>query len=312
MRTMPATDLQISPFVLGGNVFGWTADKTESFAVLDAYLESGGTMIDTADAYARWLNLGGGESETLLGEWMTSRGVRDQVLIATKVGKNEGLEGLGAATINEAVDRSLARLQTDHIDLYYAHSDDESTPIEQTLTAFDSLVQNGKVRYLGASNFTAARLTESLVFSRTNNMAAYVALQPLYNLVARADYEKNLAPVCVAEKVGALPYYGLAAGFLTGKYRTNPDTESARSDRMTGHQNPHDEGVLDAVLQIAGQHSVHPAAVALAWLATRPGVVAPIASARTPQQLQDLVAMVDLELTDDDCHRLDSASQPAA
>jgi aryl-alcohol dehydrogenase-like predicted oxidoreductase len=310
MRTMPLTDLEISPFVLGGNVFGWTADKAESFAVLDAYLESGGTMIDTADAYSRWLGNGGGESESLLGEWITSRRVRDQILIATKVGKNDGLEGLGAATIKEGVDQSLARLQTDHIDLYYAHSDDEATPIEETLTAFDSLVQNGKVRYLGASNYTAARLTESLEFSRTNNMASFVVLQPLYNLVARADYEQNLAPVCVAEEVGVLPYYSLAAGFLTGKYRTNPDTESARSYRMAGHQNPHDEGVLDAVLEIAGEHSVHPSAVALAWLTTRPGVVAPIASARTPEQLQDLVAMVDLELTDDDRRRLDKASEP--
>ncbi len=292
-------------------MFGWTADEAASFAVLDTFVAAGGTMIDTADSYAHWLGHGGGESESILGRWLASRGGRDRVLIATKVGKHPDARGLSAGTIRGQLTASLRRLGTDHVDLYYSHEDDPSVPLEETLGAFDQLVREGSVRHLGASNFTAARLVESLDVSARDGLARYVALQPLYNLVERERYESELAPVCVAREVGVLPYYGLARGFLTGKYRRGERSE-ARGGAVAAYENPAGQRALDAVLDIAGRHRTTPAAVALAWLTTRPGVVAPIASARSLEQLLDLLPALTLELSEQDLADLDAHSSPSA
>src|SRR5439155_4620388 len=220
MPRIPQTDLDVFPLCLGGNVFGWTADEPQSFGVLDRYLAAGGNFIDTADVYSAWVpGHTGGESETIIGRWMTARGIRSRIVIATKVGMLPGLKGLSPQTIRTAAEASLRRLGVTNIDLYYAHADDLTTPVEESLRAFDALVKEGKVRYIGASNFTASRLAEALRISDSNGLARYVALQPHYNLIHRHDYEGALAAVCRRETVGCLPYYGLAKGFLTGKYR---------------------------------------------------------------------------------------------
>ncbi|MDX6564326.1 MAG: hypothetical protein QOD65_4140, partial [Gaiellales bacterium] len=220
MRSVASTDLSVFPLCLGGNIFGWTIDEPQSFAVLDAYAAAGGNFLDTADSYSAWVpGNGGGESETIIGNWMAARGNRDDIVVATKVGKSPGVEGLGPATIRRAAEASLARLRTDRIDLYYAHLDDESTPLDETLGAFDELIREGKVRHIAASNYTAPRLAEALDLARGGDLPSYVAIQPHYNLVHREEYEGALAELCAREGVGCVPYLALASGFLTGKYR---------------------------------------------------------------------------------------------
>ncbi|WP_328447159.1 aldo/keto reductase [Amycolatopsis sp. NBC_00438] len=295
MTKLGNTDLDVYGLNLGGNVFGWTADEPQSFAVLDAYTAAGGNFVDTSDLYG-----GGGRSEEILGNWLTSRGNRDDVVVATKVGMWDGRPGLSAKNIQAAAEDSLRRLHTDHIDLYYAHRDDPDTPLEETLTAFDALVRAGKVRHLGASNYSAERLADALSTSDKNNLARFAVLQPHYNLVER-DYEQDLAPLVAREGLATLPYFALAKGFLTGKYRSKDETvDSPRAARASSYLDAHGERVLAALDEVAQAHGVSVATVALAWLRVQPTVAAPIASARTPEQLTDLIASVALDLTTDE------------
>ncbi|WP_078971061.1 aldo/keto reductase [Streptomyces chattanoogensis] len=304
--------LSVSALSLGGNVFGWTADEAESFAVLDAYVAGGGNFIDTADVYSAWVpGNQGGESETVIGNWLASRRNRSDVVIATKVGapSHPRLKGLSAATIKSAVDESLTRLRTDYIDLYYTHYDDESVEVGEFLTTLDDLVKAGKVREIAASNISAARLEESLAFSAREGLARYVALQPHYNLVSRDTYEGELADVAARHGLAAVPYYALASGFLTGKYRPGATVESARSAKAATYLST-DRGrrVLEALTTVATARSAEPATVALAWLAARPTVAAPIASARTVAQLPALLAVAELTLTEAELSLLNDAS----
>jgi aryl-alcohol dehydrogenase-like predicted oxidoreductase len=310
MPNLGTTDLNVHPLCLGSNVFGWTADERASFAVLDAYAAAGGNFVDTADSYSHWVpGHAGGESERIIGRWMAGRGNRDEMVIATKVGQQPGAAGLSADVIRRQAEGSLQRLGTDRIDLYYAHIDDESVPLEETLGALDALVREGKVRHVAASNYTAARLREALEVSEREGLAAYRALQPLYNLVERDEYEGKLADLCAERGIAAVPYFGLAKGFLTGKYR--PGGAPVRSERAEGASAHLENGgvrVLDALDDVAAAHETTVAAVALAWLAAQPTVAAPIASARTPEQLADLLPLADLALTDDELTRLTAAS----
>jgi aryl-alcohol dehydrogenase-like predicted oxidoreductase len=302
MTKIAGTELDVFPLCLGGNVFGWTADEESSFAVLDAYVAAGGNFIDTADLYA------GGESEKIIGRWLDRRGRRDDIVVATKVGMAGDRANLKAGTIRAAAEDSLRSLGTDHIDLYYAHRDDPDTPIEETLRAFDALVREGKVRYIAASNYEAPRLAEALKISDGEGLARYVALQPHYNLVER-DFEGDLAALCTREDIGVMPYFGLAKGFLTGKYRPGgPEGDSPRAARARAYLDGGGVAVLDVLDEVAAAHGVSAAAVALAWLRTRPTVVAPIASARTTGQLADLLPMAELHLTDDEIGRLTRAA----
>jgi aryl-alcohol dehydrogenase-like predicted oxidoreductase len=305
-----SSDLDVSRLCLGGNVFGWTADRETSFAVLDGYVAAGGNFIDTSDSYVFHLpGESGPGSEEIIGEWLTARGNRDDVVIATKVSSLAGRKGLGAANIAAAADDSLRRLRTDRIDLYYAHRDDPSVPQEEYLGAFDQLVKAGKVRAVGASNFTAERLRSALDISAQEHLAAFVALQPHYNLVERADFEGSLAPLLAAEGLACLPYFGLAKGFLTGKYRPGgPEVDSVRSKGATPYLDERGLRVLDALDEVAAAHDAPLGAVALAWLADQPTVAAPIASARTVEQLTDLLPLLDLHLTPAELDRLSTAS----
>ncbi|MHA6617512.1 aldo/keto reductase [Pseudonocardia sp. DLS-67] len=309
MVKIGSSDLDVTRLCLGGNVFGWTADRDTSFAVLDAYVAAGGNFVDTADSYF-WRAPGnsGGESEALIGEWIQARGNRDDVVIATKVGSWPERKGLSAKNIAAAADDSLRRLRTDHIDLYYAHRDDEDTPQEETADAFDALVRAGKVRALGASNFTAERLRSALEVSARDGLAPYVALQPHYNLMEREDYENALAPLVESEGLACMPYYALAKGFLTGKYRPDTRVESERSEGALAYLDDRGRAVLAVLDEIAAGHRVPVAAVALAWLAEQPTVTAPIASARNPEQLAALLPMLRLQLTDDELRLLSHAS----
>ncbi|WP_405147015.1 aldo/keto reductase [Sphaerisporangium sp. NBC_01403] len=310
MKNIDKTDLTVFPLCLGGNVFGWTADRDTSFAVLDAYAEAGGDFIDTADSYSAWIpGNAGGESETIIGEWMAERGNRDSLVVATKVGQQPGAEGLSAANIRTSAEGSLRRLRTDRIDLYYAHSDDRSTPLEETLTAFDELVREGKVRHIGASNYEAGRLEEALAVSDRLDLARYVALQQHYNLVERERYEGRLEEVVAREGLSSVPYFALAKGFLTGKYRPGLSVDSARAGGASPYlQTERGRRVLEALDKVAAEHGVEPATVALAWLLTRPTVAAPIASARVPEQVPALVAAADLVLSPEEVRLLDEAS----
>ncbi|MGW5743258.1 aldo/keto reductase [Amycolatopsis sp. NPDC003861] len=302
MTKLGNTDLDVYGLNLGGNVFGWTADEPQSHAVLDAYAAAGGNFVDTADLYG-----GGGRSEEIFGRWLAAGGRRDDFVVATKVGGWQERPGLSAKNIQAAAEDSLRRLQLDHIDLYYAHVDDRDTPLEETLSAFDTLVRAGKVRYLGASNYTAERLAEALSISDQNGFARYAVLQPHYNLVER-DYERDLAPIVAREGLATLPYFALAKGFLTGKYRTKDETgDSPRAARAASYLDADGERVLAALDEVAQAHGVSVATVALAWLRQQPTVAAPIASARTPEQLTDLVASVSLELTDAEVAALSEA-----
>jgi aryl-alcohol dehydrogenase-like predicted oxidoreductase len=309
MAKIGNTSLDVFPLCLGGNVFGWTIDETQSFAVLDAYAAAGGNFIDTADMYSSWVpGNAGGESETILGRWMATRRNRDRTIVATKVGKLEGLANLKAKTIRTAADNSLRRLGTDRIDLYYAHADDPATPLAESLGAFDALVREGKVLHVAASNYTEPRLSEALAVSEREGLARFVALQPHYNLVHRAEYESALAPLCTREGLACFPYYALASGFLAGKYRPGVKVESARAGGAVKYLDNRGLRVLAVLDAIAAEHGTPVAAVSLAWLLTRPGVVAPIASARTPEQLAQLLPAVSLKLTDDELERLNDAS----
>ncbi|WP_432587291.1 aldo/keto reductase [Streptomyces sp. HD1123-B1] len=303
-------DLSVSPLSLGGNVFGWTADEAESFRVLDAYAAAGGNFIDTADVYSAWVpGNQGGESETVLGNWFASRGNRSEVVLATKVGGAPERRGLSPATIRAGIEDSLRRLRTDYIDLYYTHYDDESVAVEEIATTLDALVKEGKVRELGASNISAERLDSFLAFATQEGLARYAALQPHYNLVSRDTFEGPLADVAIRHGVATVPYFALAAGFLTGKYRPGTAVDSARSPRAAAHlETERGRKVLAALDEVAAHHGAEPATVALAWLATRPTVVAPIASARNLAQLPPLLAAADLHLTPPELDLLTSAS----
>ncbi|MFH8367671.1 aldo/keto reductase [Streptomyces sp. NPDC018031] len=308
----PLGALAVHPLSLGGNVFGWTADEAESFAVLDAYAAAGGNFIDTADVYSAWApGNRGGESETVIGNWLAARGNRAEMVIATKVGGGyPDPRGLTARAIKSGADESLARLRTDHIDLYYTHFDDPSVPVEEIITALDDLVKTGKVREIAASNLSADRLEASLKFSEAEGLARYVALQPHYNLVSRDTYEGELAAVAARHGIATVPYFGLASGFLTGKYRPGSTVDSARSASAAKHlETERGRKVLAALDEIAAAHGAEQATVALAWLAAQPTVVAPIASARTVDQLPALLAVADLKLTDAELAALTTASE---
>jgi aryl-alcohol dehydrogenase-like predicted oxidoreductase len=291
-------------------VFGWTIDEQRSFEVLDAYVAAGGNFIDTADAYGRRGPGGSGESERIIGRWMAARGNREQLVIATKVGISAELPGLSRATIRRGIEGSLERLGIETVDLYYAHRDDPETPLQETLGAFSQLIEEGRVRYAAASNYSAERLEEALRVSREAGIASYVALQPQYNLVERREYEGELRPVCERHGLACVPYYGLARGFLTGKYRRDgPEIDSQRAAGVReAYFNERGFGVLDVLHELADAHDTAVAAVALAWLLAQPTVLAPIASATSTAQLAELVACVDLQLTAAELERLDTAS----
>ncbi|GGG99213.1 aldo/keto reductase [Silvibacterium dinghuense] len=306
------SDLNVPTLCLGGNVFGWTVPESEAFRQLDAALEAGLNFIDTADVYSRWApGNQGGESETILGKWFAKSGKRKDVILATKVGMDmgEGKSGLKPAYIEQAVEASLRRLQTDAIDLYQAHRDDESTPLEETLAAFDKLVKAGKVRYIGASNYKGARLAEALKVSRDNGLAAYVSLQPHYSLVERKDFESDLLPVVEQHKLGVIPYFSLASGFLTGKYHSKTDAEGqARAGMVGKYLNDRGFAVVSALEEVAEAHQSTPARVALAWLIAQPGITAPIASATKEKHLTDLVEATKLSLSKGDIEKLNTVS----
>ncbi|RPK61719.1 L-glyceraldehyde 3-phosphate reductase [Streptomyces sp. ADI96-02] len=310
LRTLGSSDLQVFPLALGGNVFGWTADEAQSFAVLDAYAAAGGNFVDTADSYSSWVEGNqGGESETVLGKWLASRGNRSDVVVATKVGAHPAYKGLSAATIKGAAAQSLRRLGTDRIDLYYTHFDDESVPVEEIITALDQLVKEGKVRHIAASNISPERLRASLDFSEREGLARYVALQPHYNLVSRDTYEGSLQDTAAEAGLAAVPYFALASGFLTGKYRPGVTVDSARSEgALRNLESERGRKVLAALDAVARERGAEIATVALAWLAARLTVAAPIASARTVEQLPALVAVADLKLSDQELATLTEAS----
>ncbi len=318
-RSLGRTGLKVSTICFGGNVFGWTADEASSFAVLDAFVAGGGNFIDSADVYSRWApGNTGGESELVLGKWMKERGNRDALIVATKVGSPMGdhanERGLSRHHIMAGVEASLRRLQTDYIDLYQTHQDDATTPMDETARALDDLVAQGKVRYLGASNFKAYRLALALGASERGGYARYDAIQPVYSLVNRATYERELEPLCVEQGVGVITYSSLGSGFLTGKYRAGqPLPQTPRAGGIErNYMNERGYAVLGALDTVAAAHGVTPAQVALAWIIARPGITAPIASATTVAQTHDLIAAADLALTSDDITALDAASAPFA
>jgi aryl-alcohol dehydrogenase-like predicted oxidoreductase len=304
MALIPRTDLDVFGLNLGCNVFGWTASREESFAVLDAYVAAGGNFLDTADVYmSRAPGNKGGESETIIGEWLATRGRPDDLVIATKVGKLEGFQDLRPATIKAAAENSLKRLGVETIDLYYAHFDDEDTPLVETLGGFGELIEAGKVRYIAASNYSGARLAEALAIAAREGLPRYVALQPHYNLMER-DFERDQRPVCEREDVPVFPFYALARGFLTGKYRPGVDVDSPRAAGAGQYLDERGERMLSALDEIAAAHGVAPASVAVAWLRAQPTILAPIASARNEDQLAPLLASVELDLSADELTRL--------
>ncbi|MCC0000481.1 MAG: aldo/keto reductase [Methylobacteriaceae bacterium] len=307
-RRIGRSDLHVHPFCFGGNVFGWTADEAMSFRLLDAFVDHGFEFIDTADVYSVWVpGHSGGESETVLGNWFKTSGKRDKVVLATKVGF---IKGLKPAYIKQAVEESLKRLRTDRIDLYQSHKDDPETPQEDVLRAYDDLIKAGKVRVIGASNFTAARLQEALDISAKNNLPRYECMQPEYNLVERKVYEGELQDLCVREEIGVIPFFSLAAGFLTGKYRSEADLgKSVRGPRTAGkYLKTNGPQVLAALDKVAAAHKATCAQVALAWILARKGLTAPIASATNIEQLEELLGAVKLSLSAADIAELDAAS----
>ncbi|MCZ9351126.1 aldo/keto reductase [Streptomyces mutabilis] len=310
LRKLGSSDLEVFPLALGGNVFGWTADQDTSFAVLDAYTAAGGNFVDTADSYSAWVDgNSGGESETLIGKWLAARGNRDDVVLATKVSQHPEYPGLSAANIKAAADASLRRLGTDHIDLYYTHFDKPEVPVEEIIGALDELVRAGKVRHIAASNISAERLAASLEFSDREGLARYVAVQPHYNLVSRDTYEGALRDLAERAGLAAVPYYALASGFLTGKYRPGATVDSPRAGGAAKHlESERGQRVLSVLDEIAEAHGAPVATVALAWLAAQPTVAAPIASARTVEQLPALLGVAELTLTEDETARLTEAS----
>jgi aryl-alcohol dehydrogenase-like predicted oxidoreductase len=312
LRPLGRSGLSVSPVCLGGNVFGWTVDEATSFSLLDAWVDAGMNFIDTADMYSRWVpGHSGGESETIIGKWLARSGKRGQVVIATKLGKDmgDGKVGLAPAYIRSAVEASLKRLQTDVIDLYQSHDDDPSVPLEDTMGAFAGLIQAGKVRAVGASNFTAARLSQALAVSAQQGLPRYECLQPLYNLVERPAYEAELEAVCVKHGIGVINFFALASGFLSGKYRSEADLAgSARGAGVRKYLNPRGLRVLDALAAVAQRFNATPAQVALAWQISRPSITAPIASATSLAQLDGLVSAARLVLDAQALQAIDSAS----
>ena len=314
LRRLGRTDISIAPLVLGGNVFGWTADRKTSFAVLDRFAAAGFSAIDTADVYSAWVpGNSGGESETIIGEWMKARGNRSRVIVITKVGSpmGPGKEGLKPAYIEEAVEASLRRLQTDSIDLYLSHWPDMATPFVETLGAYQRLIEKGKIRWCGASNLTTDLLKAALAASKAKGLPRYEVLQPEYNLADRQGFESGLAELCVREEIGVVTYFSLAKGFLSGKYRGEKDLAgSARADGVKAYLNPRGFRILDALEKVAASHKAKPAEVALAWVMAKPGVTAPIASATSVEQADSLVRATELSLTKSDMEALDKASAP--
>jgi len=299
-RPLGTSTLKVSPLCLGGNVFGWSADEKTSFAILDALVAAGFNFVDTADVYVRWApGHQGGESETIIGNWLKRTGTRSKVIIATKVGMEMGPDdkGLSKTYIFRAVERSLQRLQTDYIDLYQSHQDDQSTPLEETLDAYAQLIKQGKVRVIGASNYTAERLAAALEVSERHGLPRYESLQPHYNLCERARYEAALEPLCLEKKLGVIPYYSLASGFLTGKYRSEADlSKSPRGQGVKKYLNERGFHILAALDQVAQNLPATPGKVAIAWLMARPSITAPIASATSVEQLHDLIDAANLKL----------------
>jgi aryl-alcohol dehydrogenase-like predicted oxidoreductase len=310
-RKLGNSALEVTPLCFGGNIFGWTADEPTSFKLLDSFVAAGFNFIDTADSYSTWApGHKGGESETVIGNWLKARGNRDQVIIATKVGSEVmGRKGLSKAYILSEVEESLARLQTDYIDLYQSHRDDPATPVEETLEAYAQLVRQGKVRTIGASNFTSDRLGQSLAASRQHGYPVYESLQPNYSLYERADYETNLEALCLKEGLAVIPYFPLASGFLTGKYRREEDlAKSARGKFVAKYLNERGFRILDALDQVAKRLGAEPGQVAIAWLLARPSITAPIASATNLDQLRDLIDAVNLQLDQASIEQLNAAS----
>ena len=311
-RKLGNTGFDVAPLAFGGNVFGWTVDEATSFRLLDAFVDAGFSLIDTADSYSRWVTgHKGGESETIIGRWIAARGRHDDVVIATKVGSDMGLgrKCLRKDYILQAAEASLRRLQVDAIDLYQSHWDDETTPLDETLEAYATLIAQGKVRAIGASNLSADRLQQALDVSARNDLPRYLTLQPPYNLYDRATFEGPLASLCIREGIGVISYFSLAAGFLTGKYRSEADfAKSARGGGMSKYLNPRGLRILAALDRVAADKHATPAAVALAWLIDRPGLTAPIASATSFEQLGELIAATRLRLDADAVRALDQAS----
>jgi len=311
-RRLGNSGLEVAPLALGGNVFGWTVDEATGFELLDAFVANGFNLVDTADVYPKWApGNQGGESETLIGNWLKHSGRRPDVIVATKVGMEMAPDrkGLSREHILRSAEESLRRLQTDYIDLYQSHQDDSSTPLEETLEAYDQLIKQGKVRAIGASNYSAARLEEALNVSKRLGLPRYESLQPLYNLYDRADYEDGLEPLCARENVGVIPYYSLAAGFLTGKYRSGADlAQSARGGTVKKYLNERGFRILTALDEVAAQYDSTPARVALAWVSARPSITAPIASATSLDQLNDLIEATKLRLAPEAIEALNRAS----
>lgn len=311
LRPLGRSSLSVAPLAFGGNVFGWSADEQRSFELLDAFVDAGFNLIDTADVYSAWVpGNRGGESETIIGKWLKRSGKRDKVVIATKVAKWTEHPGLSPMNINQAVEGSLKRLQTDVIDLYQAHEDDATVPLHETLEAFGKLIEQGKVRVIGASNYGADRFGEALALSAKLGLPRYETLQPEYNLVNRKLYEKELEPLVISENIGVINYYALASGFLSGKYRNEADLakSAARGGTVQKYLNAHGLGVLAALDKVAAEYNATPSQVALAWLMARPSVTAPIASATSVPQLQELFSAVTLQLSKADIAVLDQAS----
>jgi len=315
LRNLGRSGIRVGPLALGGNVFGWTADEAASFRVLDAFVDAGLNLIDTADAYSTWApGNQGGESETIIGRWLKRSGKRDRVVVATKVGwempGRPQRKDLSPAWIREEVENSLRRLQVEVIDLYQSHHDDLETPQEETLAAHAELIKAGKVRAIGASNFSAERLASALKISAETGLPRYETMQPHYNLYERSHYEGPLEDLCRREDIGVITYFSLASGFLSGKYRSEADlSKSARGGGMKDRLNPRGLRILDALDRVAEAHGVRPATVALAWLIARPGITAPIASATSPEQLEDQIAATRLTLADDEIQLLDEAGK---
>jgi aryl-alcohol dehydrogenase-like predicted oxidoreductase len=312
LRELGQSGIKVNPFAFGGNVFGWTIDEKTSFELLDAFVDSGLDLIDTADVYSIWAaGNKGGESEIIIGNWLKKSGKRDKVVIATKVGKQmgPGMKGLSKAYITQAVEASLTRLKTAYIDLYQSHDDDKDTPLVETLSVYTDLIKQGKVRAIGASNYEASRLKEAIEVSKKNGLARYETLQPEYNLYEREGYEKELEPLCLEKGIGVITYFSLASGFLTGKYRSEDDlNKSKRGQGIKKYLNSRGTSILKALDEVAANYNSTPASVALAWVIARPGITAPIASATNTKQLKDIVAATQLNLSTEAIELLNKAS----
>lgn len=311
-RTIKNTDLEIAPINFGGNVFGWTLDEQQSFAILDEFTAKGFNFIDTANTYAWWLNGTGGQSETIIGKWMKERGNRDKIVLATKTGSEtkDHPADISSVHILKSIDESLQRLQTDYVDIYYTHFDDEKTPVEETLQAYDEIIKAGKVRYIAASNLSPQRLKASMEAAEKNNLPKYVALQPHYNLIEREGFEKNYTPLAEQFNLSVFPYWSLAAGFLTGKYRSEDDFgKSVRGKNAKKYLTEKGLGILDALDTVAAKHHSQPATIALAWLLAQPLITAPIVSATSTSQLQTLFDAPEIQLDAEDLQLLDKASK---